>query len=156
MASHRYEIDDADRALIGAIRRGGRVSNTDLAVTTGMARGTVHARLQRLVDAGVIQGWGPDLDPGATDHRLTAFATLSIAQGAHRRVVEGLRGVPEILEVHAVTGAGDLLCRVVARSNDHLHELIQHIVAIDGVIRSESQIALDTPIRRSLADLVGH
>jgi DNA-binding Lrp family transcriptional regulator len=71
-------------------------------------------------------------------------------------VVEGLRGVPEILEVHAVTGAGDLLCRVVARSNDHLHELIQHIVAIDGVIRSESQIALDTPVRRSLADLVGH
>ncbi len=112
-------------------------------------------RLARLVDAGIITGWGPDLNPRSTDHRVTAFATLSIAQGTHDEVVQSLRDVPEVLEVHVITGAGDLLCRLAAASNDHLHELIQQIVSLDGVLRSESQLALLSPVQRTLADLVG-
>ena len=64
--------------------------------------------------------------------------------------------MPEVLEVHVVTGQGDLLCRLAARSNDHLHELIQGIVGIEGVVRTDSQLALHTPFRRTQADLVGH
>ncbi len=156
MVESSYEIDETDREMIGALRRGGRVSNTDLARSLGLARGTVQLRLARLVEVGVIEGWGPDLGQRATDHPVTAFATLSIAQGAHDRVVEALSGLPEVLEVHVVTGQGDLLCRLAARSNDHLHELIQAVVGIDGVIRSDSQLALHTPLLRTLADLVGH
>lgn len=150
-----YEIDASDRELIGALRAGGRVSNADLARRLGMARGTVQTRLARLVEVGVITGWGPDLDARATDHSVTAFITVSIAQGAHDRVVDQLDPIREVLEVHVVTGAGDLLCRVAARSNDHLHDVIQQIVGIDGTIRSQSQLALDTPVQRTLADLVG-
>ena len=149
------KMDDTDRRLIGAMRRGGRVSNAELARSLGLARGTVQLRLARLVDLGIIRGWGPDLDPRATDHAVGAFTTLSIAQGAHDRVVEALADLPEVLEVHVITGQGDLLCRLAARSNDHLHELIQTVVGIDGVIRSESQLALNTPLARTRADLVG-
>lgn len=155
MSDLRYEIDAADRRLIGALRRRGRASITELAELTGMARGTVQSRLQRLVDVGVITGWGPDLDPRASDHPVVAFTTLSIAQGAHDAVVRALAGMPEVLEVHVVTGEGDLLCRIVARSNDHLHALIQQLVAIDGIVRSDSQLALHSPVQRTLADLVG-
>lgn len=155
MIEHRLEIDEVDRRLIGALRRGGRMSNSDLARTLRLARGTVQTRLGRLVEAGVITGWGPDLDPRAADLSVTAFVTLTIAQGAHDGVVASLEATAEVLEVHVVTGAGDLLCRLVAHSNDHLHELIQSIVAVDGVLRSSTQLALHTPFRRTLADLVG-
>ncbi|MEM9565158.1 MAG: Lrp/AsnC family transcriptional regulator [Actinomycetota bacterium] len=155
MADERYEIDQSDRRLIGALRSGGRLTNADLARRLGMARGTVQLRLRRLVDAGVITGWGPDLHPRATDHGVLAFVTLSIAQGTHDAVVDALAVRREVLEVHVVTGEGDLLCRLAARSNDHLHELIQAIVGIEGVRRSQSQLALDSPLQRTLADLVG-
>ena len=155
MSDIAYEIDDADRRLLGALRRHGRASITDLAQTTGMARGTVQLRLQRLVDVGVITGWGPELDARASDHPVVAFTTLSIAQGTHDAVVRALSDMPEVMEVHVVTGAGDLLCRLAARSNDHLHELIQQIVTIDGIVRSDSQLALHSPVQRTLADLVG-
>lgn len=155
MTGERYEIDDQDRTLIGAIRRAGRVSNADLARTTGMARGTVQSRIDRLVEKGVITGWGPDLEPRSTDRSVVAFTTLAIAQGAHDRVVAALEQIPDVLEVHVVTGGGDLLCRVVARSGDHLHEVIQSIVGEDGVLRADSQLVLHTPVTRSLADLVG-
>lgn len=150
-----YQIDDMDRRLIGALRGPERVTITDLARATGMARGTVQGRLARLVERGVITGWGPDLDAKATDYAVTAFVSISIAQGAHDQVVEALAQTPEVLEVHIITGGGDLLCRVAARSNDHLHEIIQEIVAIPGVQRTSSQLILHTALSRTLADLVG-
>ncbi len=69
-------------------------------------------------------------------------------------MIRALGAIPEVLEVHAVTGGGDLLCRIAARTNDHLHELIQAIVATDGVMRTESHLSLNTPISRTLTDLV--
>lgn len=119
-----------------------------------MARGTVQSRLARLIDSATITGWGPELDAGAVGHPVTSFTALSIAQGALDVVVAGLRTFPQVLEVHVTTGRGDLLCKIVARSNDHLHELIQEIVALDGVVRTDSQLALAEPIHRTLADLV--
>lgn len=149
-----YEIDDLDRKVLTALRRGDRPSVTDIARMTGLARGTVQTRLARLIDTGVITGWGPELAGEAIGHPVTSFTVLSIAQGALDRVVAGLSALPEVLEVHVTTGRGDLLCKIVARSNDHLHELIQSIVALDGVVRTDSQLALAAPIHRTLADLV--
>lgn len=154
MPDTRYQMDDADRTLISALRQGGRTTNAEVARATGMARGTVQTRLARLEERGVITGWGPELDPRATEHDVMAFTTLAIAQGAHDGVLAILADMPEVLEVHVVTGSGDLLCRIAARSNDHLHELIQRVVHADGVIRSESQLALATPVRRTVADLI--
>lgn len=149
-----YHIDAADIRLIKALRQNDRATVTDLARITKMARGTVQSRLARLVDTGAITGWGPELSRRATGYDVTAFTTLSIAQGAHDRVIVGLEALPEVLEVHAVTGGGDLLCRIAATTNDHLHELIQRIVAMDGVMRTESHLSLSTPISRTLTDLV--
>lgn len=155
MSTPHYQIDDIDRRLIGALRRGGRLSNSDLARAVHLARGTVQSRLVRLIEGGIITGWGPDLDRRAADFDVLAFTTLTIAQGAHDRVVAALTATTEVMEVHVITGGGDLLVRLVARSNDHLHDVIRSIVETDGVLRSSTQLALHTPLHRTLADLVG-
>jgi len=146
-------IDATDRRLIAALRSRPRASITELSRRTNLARGTVQTRLDRLHKQGVITGHGPDLAPSASGYSVVAFATLSIAQGGHDALVERLASVPEILEVHVITGSGDLLCRVVAHTNDHLHELIQRIVAMPEVTRTDTQLALSTPVFRTLADL---
>lgn len=148
------EPDAADVALIVALRRNPRATITNLARVTAMARGTVQIRLRRLEERGVIIGYGPDLAPAPTGVGVVAFTTLSIRQGSHDSVVEQLRGVPEVLEVHVVTGSGDLLCRIAARSNDHLHDLLQTIVSMPDVERADSQLALSTAVSRTLADLL--
>ena len=151
----RHELDSIDANLIRAFRTGDRPSISDVARSTGLARGTVQTRIARLVDSGVITGWGPELNARATPYSVVAFTTVSIAQGAHDRVLAALATLPEVLEVHVITGGGDLLCRLAATSNDHLHTLIQQVVAIEGVRRTDSQLALQTPLHRTLADLVG-
>jgi len=147
-------LDPLDLALIDHLRREPRAAITRLARLTGVARGTVQTRLQRLEETGVIRGFGPEVDAPSVGYGVLAFATLSIAQGAHDRTIDQLERIPELIEVHTVTGSGDLFCRIVARSNDHLHEIIQQVVSVPEVTRSETFLALASPVQRRIADLV--
>jgi DNA-binding Lrp family transcriptional regulator len=107
----------------------------------------VQARLDRLAERGVIIGYGPDIEPAAIGYTVTAFVTLQIRQVAgHDPVGHRLAAIPEVLEAHTITGSGDVLCRVVARSNADLQRVIDLIVDVQGVERTESVIALDTPV----------
>ena len=85
---------------------------------------------------------------------MLAFTTLEIAQGSDAQILAGLTAIPEVLEVHAVTGPGDLHLRVVARSNEHLHDVLQRILELPGITRTATQLALHTSIHRTVADLI--
>ena len=126
----------------------------ELARAAGVARGTAYSRVQRLEQTGVITGYGPDIDPTMAGFGVTAFCTLEIAQGSHDETIVALAAIAEITEIHTVTGVGDLLCRVVSRSNDHLHHILLQITAVPQVMRSQTQLALHSSHRRSLADLL--
>lgn len=147
-------IDDLDARLIGLLRTVPNLPVVEMARRLDVARGTVQARLDRLAASGVITGFGPDVGAAAAGFGVLAFTTLEIAQGSDEQIVRGIEEIAEVLEVHAVTGPGDLHLRVVARSNDHLHDVLQRILALPGITRTETQLALHTPIDRSVADLV--
>jgi DNA-binding Lrp family transcriptional regulator len=147
-------IDALDVRLVGLLRESPNLPVVEMARRLEVARGTVQARLDRLVRTGVITGFGPDLDPTGAGFAVLAFATLEIAQGSDEQIIEGLRNIAEVLEVHAVTGPGDLHLRIVASSNDHLHEVLQRVLSLPGITRTTTQLALHTPFERSIADLV--
>ncbi len=147
-------IDDLDVRLIRLMRSSPNLPVVEMARRLEAARGTVQARLDRLDRDGVITGFGPDVSAAAVGHGVLAFTTLEIAQGSGGQIVDGLREVPEVLEVHAVTGPGDLHLKVVARSNDHLHEVLERVLALPGITRTRTQLALHTSIDRSMADLI--
>ena len=148
------DIDETDQRIIVALRRKPRASVSELSRLLSLARGTVHTRLDRLEHRGVITGYGPDLNLGSAGYPVRAFTTLAIAQGHHDVVVQQLRSIPQILEVHTITGPGDLLVKIAARSNDHLHEVLQVISSIAEVSHSTTQLALASPVLKSGADLL--
>jgi DNA-binding Lrp family transcriptional regulator len=119
-----------------------------------VARGTVQARLDRLVERGVIAGFAPTLDPVALGYTVTAFATLEIRQGRGQVVLEHLRDIPEVLEVHTITGAGDMLCRLVARSNADLQRVLDRVTEYPEIVRTSTVIALSNPIPHRVLPLV--
>ncbi len=147
-------LDATDLALLVELRERPGSSHTELARRVGIARGTVYSRLDRLEADGVITGYGPDLDAARAGLGVEAFATLEIKQGTHDETTERLAAIPEIVEIHTITGQGDLLCRIVARSNDHLHDVLLQMTAIPTVGRSSTQLALATSHRRSVVDVL--
>jgi DNA-binding Lrp family transcriptional regulator len=112
----------------------------------GLARNTVQARLDRLHHSGAIAGFEPVVSMHALGYSVLAFTTLEIAQGGETAVIEGLRGIPEVLEVHKVTGPGDLLCRIVARTNEHLHHVLEQVLVTPGILRTTTALALTSPV----------
>ncbi|MFP5486849.1 MAG: Lrp/AsnC family transcriptional regulator [Acidimicrobiia bacterium] len=147
-------IDDLDARLIGLLRSTPNLPVVEMARRLDVARGTVQARLDRLEREGRIVGYGPDLDAAAAGFGVLAFTTLEIAQGSGAPIVAGLEAIAEVLEVHAVTGPGDLHLRIVARSNEHLHDVLQRVLQLPGITRTETQLVLHTSIQRTVADLV--
>jgi DNA-binding Lrp family transcriptional regulator len=104
---------------------------------------------------GVVTGYGPNVDPAALSYGVTAFVTLEIRQaGGHDPVAERLAAIAEVLEAHTITGAGDMLCRIVARSNADLQRVIDAIVELDGVVRTSTVIALASPLPYRVLPLV--
>jgi len=146
-------IDQLDAALLSMLAEDPRPGVLECSRRLGVARGTVQARLDRLRARGVIQGFAPQLDPGALGYPVTAFATLEIYQGPEVRA--HLASVPEVLELHTITGQGDMLCRIVARSNADLQRVIDRVVGFDGIVRAATAIALENPVPYRVLPLVG-
>jgi DNA-binding Lrp family transcriptional regulator len=138
------------RAL-GASPRAGMLA---LARDMGVARNTAQAHLERMLAAGVITGFGPEVDLRRVGYAVSAFVNLQISQGRSRSVGGALLAVPEVIEAWMTTGPSDLVCWMVARDNDHLGELIASLLDIPGVTRTTTALMLATPIPSRKLNLV--
>ncbi|MGI5167324.1 Lrp/AsnC family transcriptional regulator [Spirillospora sp. CA-253888] len=148
-------IDELDGRVIELFTAEPRIGVLEASRRLGVARGTVQARLDRLARQGVVRSYGPEIDPAALGYGVTAFVTLQIRQaGGHDPVVARLARVPEVIELHTITGGGDMLCRIVARSNQDLQRVIDVIVDVQGVERASSVISLATQIPHRTLPLV--
>jgi DNA-binding Lrp family transcriptional regulator len=147
-------VDRIDAAILDLFAVEPRIGVLEASRRLRLARGTVQARLDKLAARGVVTGWGPDVDAAALGFPVTAFVTLEIAQTGHDEIGHRLADVPEVLEVHTVTGSGDLLCRVVARSNTDLQRVLDLVVSTVGVGRASTTIALATQVEHRVLPLV--
>lgn len=137
-----YQLDSLDLVLLESLRAHPRIGDLELSRVAKVARGTVQSRLRRMQEAGVISGWGPDVDTTAAGFPVQAFVTLEIAQGALDAVREELIALPHVLEAYATTGAADVLCKVAASSHLDLQEALLALNRSSVVVRSTSVVVL--------------
>jgi DNA-binding Lrp family transcriptional regulator len=140
-------VDPLDVRLLELLTAEPRLGVLEASRRLGVARGTVQSRLDRLQASGVVSSLAPTLDPAAFGFGVTAFVTLEIRQATgHAPVRSHLSAIPEVLEAHTITGSGDVLARVVARSNADLQRVLDLITGSGEVARASSVIALATEI----------
>ncbi len=147
-------VDSIDAAILDLFAAEPRIGVLEASRRLKLARGTVQARLDKMAARGIVTGWGPDVDTTALGFPVTAFVTLEIAQSGHNEIGRRLADIPEVLEVHTITGSGDLLCRVVARSNADLQRVIDQVVGTEGIGRTSTVIALATQVPHRVLPLV--
>ncbi|HEY0700077.1 MAG TPA: Lrp/AsnC family transcriptional regulator [Micromonospora sp.] len=149
------QLDRLDAQLIDLLSVEPRIGVLECSRRLRVARGTVQARLDKLLARGIIRGFGPDISPVALGFTVTSFVTLEISQRqGHDRVTAHLAEIPEVLEAHTITGSVDLLCRIVARSNADLQRVIDQIVSFEGIRRASTIIALAEQIPYRVLPLV--
>ena len=146
MAEGQLRLDALDVAVLTALREHPRAGVLELSRVTKVARATVQSRLHRMEQAGVVSGYGPDVDLPAAGFPVQAFVTLEIAQGALDEVATDLERIPGVLEAYATTGAGDVLCRLAATSHGDLQQTLLELSRSPAVVRSTSVIALSVVV----------
>lgn len=148
-------LDALDRRLLQLFALEPRIGVLEASRRLTVARGTVQARLDRLEQSGVVTSWAPTIDPAGLGFTVTAFVTLEIHQDiGHSAVTAHLAGIPEVLEAHTITGTGDVLARVVARSNADLQRVLDLVASSAHVARSSTVIALSTTIAHRVQPLL--
>ena len=155
-----HEVDALDARIVEMFAAEPRVGVLECSRRLGVARG--HRAGQAGPDGSRTASSAAG-DPSSTRPPWAtsspAFVTLEIRQhhperAAHDAVAEQLADVPEVLEAHTTTGTGDMLVRIVARSNADLQRVIDRLLAADGVVRASTVIALDTQISPRVLPLV--
>lgn len=140
-------LDDLDLLLLRLLDENPRAGVLELSRLAGVARATVTARMQRWQAAGVVTGYGPELDLEAAGFPVQALATLEIAQGRLSEISEFLSSLPGVIEAYATTGTGDVVCRLAAASNADLQDLLLRLNESEAIRRSTSVVILSTVVR---------
>ncbi|MDJ0792290.1 MAG: Lrp/AsnC family transcriptional regulator [Acidimicrobiia bacterium] len=124
-------MDDLDRKILKALASDGRTPYSRIAEEAGVATTTVHQRVKKLTENGIIRGTRVVVDWEAIGLPVTAVVSVE-APAAHplAEIAEQLRAIPEVQNCYATTGEFDLLLTVRARSSEHLGELLDGIRAI--------------------------
>lgn len=148
-------IDDLDARLIALMSDQPTLGVLGASRELGVARGTVQARLDHLRTKGVIRTLAPTIDPASLGYPVTALCTLEIRQSlGHEAVVDHLLAIPEVLEIHSTTGAGDLIIRIVAADNADLGRVIDAIIDDTHVVRASTSVCLVTHLEMRTGPLV--
>ena len=137
-----YQLDATDRRLLMALDEDPRMPVMALAQRTGLARGTVQARLDRFGREGVLRAASTRVLPAALGRGLAASVAAELDQHALDEAVAGVRRIPEVLECFAPAGGTDLLCMVVARDPDDLYRVSEEIRLCPGILRTSTSVFL--------------
>jgi DNA-binding Lrp family transcriptional regulator len=148
------DVDATDARLLLALTEDPRASVMALSQRLGLARNTVQARLARLEGNGVLAPLDRRVRPEGLGYRLGAYISVQVTQRSLAEVSDSLARIPEVLEVTGLSGAVDLLVQVVAVDADDLWRITEQVLAIPGVQRIDTALALRRFVDHRLCPLL--
>ncbi len=147
-------LDLTDARLLLALDDDPRAPVAALAARLGLARGTVHSRLERLGVSDQVRAHSTRIRPAALGRGVSASIMVEVDQHQIGLAISGLERVPEVLECFAPAGATDLLLRVVARDPDDLYRVAEDVRLCPGILRTSTSLFLKEVIPYRIAPLV--
>jgi len=142
-------VDAVDRRLLGALAEDSSRSYAELGALVNLSAPAVHQRVKRLRESGCIRGTAALLDGVAIGKPLLAFVNLDTSGWGVKRELRALLDLPEIEEMHTVTGESCVLLKVRVRDSSALEGLLARLYEIPGVSGSHTQVVLSTYLERT-------
>ena len=139
-----FNIDQLDKQILSYLVANARMAFSEIAKQLDVAPGTIHSRVKRMEDAGIILGASLRLDYEKMGMTFTAYLGIVLNQTSDsEKVLTELLEVPEVTVAHLVTGQFSLYCQIRARDTRHAKDVIYAINDIQGIVRTESMISLE-------------
>lgn len=137
-------LDPIDRTILRLLQEDGRASIRSVAERVHVSRANAYARMNRLMEDGVIRGFTARIDHERAGHGASAYITLKIVQNSWRRVREKLVTLPGVVHIALVSGDFDVLLLVHTVDNRSLRELVlTRLQAIEEVLSSRTLLVFE-------------
>ncbi len=150
------EIDKLDKQILSILMRNSKKAYTDIAKQLYVSGGTIHVRMKKLEDAGIVKGYNLAVDYGKLGYDICAFLGIYLDKSSlYDDVALELEKIPEIVAAHYTTGLYNIFAQIICRDTDHLREVLHDkIQKISGIQRTETFISLQESIDRPI-DILG-
>jgi DNA-binding Lrp family transcriptional regulator len=137
-------LDPIDRTILRLLQEDGRASIRSVAERVHVSRANAYARINRLIEDGVIRGFTARVDHERAGNGASAYITLKIVQNSWRTVREKLVTLPGVVHIALVSGDFDVLLLVHTVDNRSLRELVlTRLQAIEEVLSSRTLLVFE-------------
>lgn len=147
-----YELDDTDRRILDLLMQDAKMPYTEIARKVHVSGGTVHVRMARLEELGIVKGATLQIDYQKLGYGVNAFLGIYLLKSSvYASVAEQLREIPEVVSIHFTTGAYGIFARIVCRDTQHLRDVLHdRMQLIEGIERTETLISLEESLNRPI------
>ena len=148
--ARNYELDDTDRHILNLLIQDAKMPYTEIARKVNVSGGTVHVRMARLEEIGIVQGATLRIDYQKLGYGVSAFLGIYLQKSSeYTAVVNQLREIPEVVNINFTTGTYGIFARLQCRDTQHLRDVLHdRIQPIQGILRTETLISLEEVINR--------
>ena len=144
---NKVKLDEVDHQILDILIDNTRIPFTDISKKLLISAGTVHVRVKKMEEAGIIKGSSLNLDYIKLGYSFIAYVGIFLEKTSRTQdVLTNLRKMPFVTVAHITTGKFNIFCKVRARDTKHAKDIIFGIDDIDGVSRTETMISLEESI----------
>ena len=147
-----YQIDNIDRGILNELMINAKVPYTEIAKKLIVSAGTIHVRMKKMEEAGIVKNSRLHINYELLGLDLTAFLGIYLEKGStYKDVIQQLNLIPEIVEAHYTTGVYSIFAKIRCKNTKHMRQIPnEEIQSIKGIQRTETTISLEQSIDKHI------
>ena len=151
---HAGLIDDVNLQIIDILSKDSSTPFVEIAKRVGISDATVHLRVRRLIDEGIIRRFTLSLNNDRLGYDHLAFVGINIRPGFADQITEELSNLEEVLEIHEMHNRFDLFLKIRAKDLNHMRDIMENKIRIlPNVLETELMAVLKTKKEEQIVSL---
>src|SRR5919206_1989092 len=147
-------LDDINLKIIDVLSKDSSVPFVEIAKQIGISDATVHLRVRKLRDEGVIDKFTLSVDNDLLGYDHLAFIGINIRPGLADQITEELSNIEEVLEIHEMHNRFDLFLKIRAKDLNHMRDIMENKFRIlPNVLETELMAVLKTKKEEQIVSL---
>lgn len=140
----KFQLDEIDKSILDFLVVNTRMPFTEIAKKMDVSAGTIHVRVKKMEEAGIIKSSSLNIDYTKLEYNFTAYIGILLTKSNKtQEVIAELASIPNIVEISVVSGKYNIFCKMMAKNTEDAKKIIYQIDDIQDVMRTESMISME-------------
>ena len=150
-----YQLDNIDLKILNILSKNAKMPYTEVAKKVFVSGGTVHVRMRKLEKMGIVRGTKLDIDYAKLGYNISCYMGVYLEKSfLYKDAVKALRNIPEVVEIHAITGQYTIFIKILCKDTPHFREILdseeEHYDWLETQIQLANQLGKENWLQSQL------